>query len=87
MRSEGAISSTSASATSSERSSARSPCSIRQRCDVLIPASPATTRNDLRRASRIRRSRRPIVRASSVSIEHHFVHRWGPHRMPGAELR
>ncbi len=56
----------------SMRSRARSPCSIRQRCVVLIPT---TTRGDFSRASRIMRTRRPIVRASSASIEHHFVHR------------
>jgi hypothetical protein len=46
----GAIWSASASATISEMlSRARSPCSIRHSCVVLIPASPATTRSDLRR--------------------------------------
>lgn len=68
MSSEGAISSAFARATTSERlSRARSPSSMRDRCDLLIPANPATTTRDLPRVLRICRIRRPIVRASSAS--------------------
>lgn len=57
-----------ARATVSDRlSKARSPRSIRDRDDVLIPASPAITRSDLPRAYRIWRSRRPIVRLSAAT--------------------
>ncbi len=56
--SDDAICNTSASATISARlSSATSPRSICDRRDLLIPASPATTRYDLSRALRIWRSR------------------------------
>jgi hypothetical protein len=66
VNSEGETCSAFASATVSDRlSSARSPFSIRDRCEAEIPASPAITRRDLRRDWRICRSRRPIVRESS----------------------